>query len=100
MKGYFDSYSIAKTLSSGDLLLSDLTSWPTLQNELKEFLDEMTDNQREQFDNWCRDNLHEIESGDLSLKTSSQVVYFEAGKDMKVSQTYSDALWAVVVAQQ
>lgn len=69
-------------------MLSDLSSWPTLQSELKEFLDEMTDNQREQFDNWCRDNLHEIEAGNLSLKTSSQVVYFEAGKDMKVSAGY------------
>jgi hypothetical protein len=68
----------------GDLLLSDLSSWPKLQNDLKEFLDEMTDYQREQYDNWCRDNLHDIEGGNLSLKTSSQVVYFEAGKDMKV----------------
>ena len=45
----------------------------------------MTDYQREQYDNWGRDNLHEIEGGNLSLKTSSQVVFFEAGKEMKVS---------------
>ncbi len=66
-------------------MLSDLSSWPSLQSELREFLDEMTDYQREQYDGWCRDNLQEIEGGKLSLKTSSQVVYFEAGKDMKVS---------------
>ena len=48
----------------------------------------MTDFQREQYDSWCRDNLHDIEDGNISLKTNSQVVYFEAGKDMKVKQQY------------
>ena len=72
------------TAYQGELLLSDLSSWPSLQSELREFLDEMTDYQREQYDGWCRENLQEIDGGKLSLKTSSQVVYFEAGKDMKV----------------
>lgn len=70
---------------TGDNLLHDLKSWPTLKTECNEFLEEMTEYQRELFDSWCRDNLHDIERQNLSLKTSSQVVYFEAGKDMKVS---------------
>ena len=72
------------TTPLGELLLSDLSSWPKLCSELKEFLDEISEYQRDQYDGWCRDNLQEIEGGNLSLKTSSQVVYFEAGKDMKV----------------
>ncbi|TRY75069.1 hypothetical protein TCAL_08574 [Tigriopus californicus] len=70
---------------TGDALLHDLKSWPTLKTESTEFLEEMTEYQRELFDSWCRDNLQDIEGQNLSLKTSSQVVYFEAGKDMKVS---------------
>lgn len=66
------------------MLLSDLGTWPSLKTEITEFLEEMTDYQREQFDSWCRDNLSDIDQGDLSLQTDSQVVYFEAGKDMKV----------------
>ena len=67
--------------------MSDLGTWPSLKKEITEFLEEMTDYQREQFDSWCRDNLSDIEQGDLSLKTDAQVVYFEAGKDMKVRES-------------
>ena len=71
-------------ISAGEQLLADLSSWPTLKSESSEFIEEMTEYQREQFDGWSRDNLQDIESKNLSLQTSSQVVYFEAGKDMKV----------------
>jgi dynein heavy chain 2 len=64
--------------------LSDLSSWPSLSSALREFLDEMVEYQREQYDAWCRDTLHDIETGTLSLKTGSQVIYFAEGKDMKV----------------
>ena len=69
----------------GGYLLSDLTSWPQLKQESSDFIVEMSEFQKELFDNWTRDNLHDIESRDLSIQTSSQVVYFEAGRDMKVS---------------
>ena len=67
------------------MLLSDLGSWPNLKKESTEFMEEMSEFQRELYDGWTRENLQDIESRNLSLKTSSQVVYFEAGKDMKVS---------------
>ena len=77
---------ILKTFNStGELLLSDLTSWAELKKESTDFVDEMSEFQKEQYDNWTRDNLQEIESKSLSLQTTSQVVYFEAGKNMKVS---------------
>ncbi len=65
--------------------MSDLSTWPTLKKEIGEFHDEVVDFQKEDFDRWCRLNLEEINSNELSLKTSAQVVYFEAGKDMKVT---------------
>ncbi len=64
--------------------MSDLSSWASLASALHEFLDEMAEYQREQYDTWCRDTLHDIETGTLSLKTGSQVIYFAEGKDMKV----------------
>ena len=67
------------------MLLADLSSWPKVRAEAEEMVEEMSEFQREQFDSWSRENLHDIESRSLSLQTSSQVVYFEAGKDMKVS---------------
>ena len=70
---------------AGDMLLADLSSWPKVRAEAEEMVEEMSEFQREQFDSWSRENLHDIESRSLSLQTSSQVVYFEAGKDMKVS---------------
>ncbi len=70
---------------TGNMLLSDLSSWPKLKSEADEMVEEMAEFQREQYDGWTRENLHDIESRNLSLQTSSQVVYFEAGKDMKVS---------------
>ncbi len=71
-------------MKTGEQLLSDLSSWPSLKAEAGEFVEEMGEYQREQFDGWTRDNLEDIKGG-VSLQTSSQVVYFEAGKDMKVS---------------
>ena len=70
---------------AGDMLLADLSSWPKVRAEAEEMVEEMSEFQREQFDSWSRENLQDIESRSLSLQTSSQVVYFEAGKDMKVS---------------
>jgi hypothetical protein len=35
-------------------------------------VEEMSEFQREQFDSWSRENLHDIESKNLSLQTSSQ----------------------------
>ena len=67
------------------MLLADLSSWPKVRAEAEEMVEEMSEFQREQFDSWSRENLQDIESRSLSLQTSSQVVYFEAGKDMKVS---------------
>ncbi len=72
--------------ATGEQLLSDLSSWPALKAETAEFVDEMVEYQREQFDGWTRDNLEEVGAdGGVSLKTGAQVVYFEAGKKMKVS---------------
>ena len=70
---------------TGEQLLSDLSTWSVLKKEINEFHDEVVDFSKEDFDRWCRINLEEINSNDLSLQTSAQVVYFEAGKDMKVS---------------
>ena len=52
---------------------------------MEEFRDEIKEYQREDFDRWSRTNLDDIESNELSMQTNAQVVYFEAGKDMKVS---------------
>lgn len=73
------------TQSTGEQLLADLSMWPKLLKEIQEFHDDIKEFQREDFDRWCRTNLEDIESQELSLQTSAQVVYFEAGKDMKVS---------------
>jgi hypothetical protein len=56
----------------GNLLLVDLSSWPKLKTEAEEMVEEMSEFQREQFDSWSRENLHDIESKNLSLQTSSQ----------------------------
>jgi hypothetical protein len=53
-------------------LLVDLSSWPKLKTEAEEMVEEMSEFQREQFDSWSRENLHDIESKNLSLQTSSQ----------------------------
>ena len=76
---------IKDILKTGGLLLFDLGSWAAMKNELDDFIQEMTEYRKEQFDSWTRDNLHQIENDDLSLQTTEQVVYFEAGKRMKVS---------------
>ena len=68
----------------GGYLLSDLNSWPQLKQEASDFIVEMSEYLKELLDNWIRDNLHDIENRGLSIQTSSQVVYFEAGRDMKV----------------
>ena len=52
---------------------------------MDDFRDEIKEFQREDFDRWSRTNLEDIESNELSMQTNAQVVYFEAGKDMKVS---------------
>ena len=52
---------------------------------MEEFHDEIKEYQRDSFDRWSRNNLEDINSKELSLQTNAQVVYFEAGKDMKVS---------------
>ena len=72
-------------LRTGGMLLSDLGSWPGLKNELEDFIAEIVEYKKEEFDNWCRENLSGIEHENLSLQTSDQVVYFEEGKKMKVS---------------
>ena len=76
------------TQATGEQLLSDLSTWPKLKKEMEDFRDEIKDFQREDFDRWCRTNLEDIESKELSLQTNAQVVYFEAGKDMKVNILY------------
>ena len=73
------------TQATGEQLLSDLGTWPRLKKEMEEFRDEIKEYQREDFDRWSRTNLDDIESNELSMQTNAQVVYFEAGKDMKVS---------------
>ena len=72
-------------LKTGHLLLSDLGSWPSLKNELEDFLQEAKEYKKEEFDGWCRDNTSAIKHENLSLQTNEQVVYFEDGKKMKVS---------------
>jgi len=74
---------IEDIMKTGESLLSDLGSWSALKAETNAFVDEIAGYQRDQFDAWCRDNVDDIES--LSVKTGAQVVYFEAGKNMKVS---------------
>ena len=59
--------------STGSHLLSDLGSWPSLKTEASDFVEEMREYQREQFDGWTRDNLEDVQGGRVSLKTSSQV---------------------------
>ena len=54
-------------------MLADLSSWPKVRAEAEEMVEEMSEFQREQFDSWSRENLHDIESRSLSLQTSSQV---------------------------
>ncbi len=71
--------------------MSDLDSWRKLKSESGEFLEEMMEYQREQFNSWTRENLHDVEGKHLSLQTTSQVVYFEAGKDMKVQSIGYDS---------
>lgn len=78
--------SFSPFFPAGGLLLSDLNSWPALKQEAEDTLAEMAEYQKELYDNWTRDNLQDIESKNLSLLTSSQVVYFEQGRDMKVSE--------------
>jgi dynein heavy chain 2 len=78
------AYRLCEQTELGKLLLSDLSTWESLKATLQDFLDEMTEYQREQFDSWSRDNIQDIESRRLALNTSSQVVFFEAGKNMKV----------------
>jgi len=76
---------IEDVMKTGEHLLADLSSWPSLKAETTAFLEEVSEYQRDQFDSWCRDNLEDVDSAQLSLKTDAQVVYFEAGKNMKVS---------------
>ena len=76
------------TQATGEQLLSDLGTWPRLKKEMEEFRDEIKEYQREDFDRWSRTNLDDIESNELSMQTNAQVVYFEAGKDMKVSYLF------------
>lgn len=64
--------------------MSDLSTWPTLKKEMQDFFDEVKEFQKDDFDRWSRANLEDINSKELSLQTNAQVVYFEAGKDMKV----------------
>ena len=64
---------ITDILKTGAVLLSDLGSWPGLKNELEDFLDEVVDFKKEEFDAWTRENVEAIESHDLSLQTSDQV---------------------------
>lgn len=68
----------------GEQLLSDLGNWPSLKKEMQDFHEEIKQFQKDDFERWCTTNLDEINSNELTLQTNAQVVYFEAGKDMKV----------------
>ena len=63
----------------------DLTSWPGLKADINAFIDEIKSYQKDQFESWSAGFLDELEMGDLSLKTNEQVIYFEQGKEMRVS---------------
>ena len=85
---YFTNHSEARfkdVIKTGDMILVDLTSWPNLKSEINSFIDEIKSFQREQFDSWCAEYIDELDSGDLPLKIDDQVIYFEQGKEMKVS---------------
>ena len=85
---YFTNHSDARfrdVIKTGDMILVDLSSWPGLKNEINSFIDEIKSFQREQFDSWCASYIDELDSGDLSLKTDEQVIFFENGKLMRVS---------------
>ena len=49
---------IGDILKTGGVLLSDLGSWPALKNELEDFLAEVVDFKREEFDGWTRYDRH------------------------------------------
>ena len=49
---------IGDILKTGGVLLSDLGSWPALKNELEDFLAEVVDFKREEFDGWTRYYRH------------------------------------------
>ena len=72
----------------GDMILSDLKTWPELKTELNDFIAELKEYQKEQFEVWTNEYTDQIDSGTLSLETDRQVVYFEQGKNMRV-RTFS-----------
>ena len=85
---YFTQHSEARfhdVIKTGDMILVDLTSWPALRADINNFIDEIKSYQKDQFENWSSSFLDELETGDLSLRTDEQVIYFEHGKEMRVS---------------
>ena len=85
---YFTNHSEARfrdVIKTGDMILVDLTSWPTLKEDINSFIDEIKSFQKDQFDSWCSEYIDELDTGDLSLKTDEQVIFFENGKLMRVS---------------
>ena len=52
---------------------------------MEDLKDEIKEYQREAFDRWSCAKLEDIKSNKLSMQTNTQMVYFEVGKDMKVS---------------
>ena len=69
------------------MILSDLGSWPGLKTEVTDFIDELKEYQRDQYDMWTTDFLTEIDNGTLSLETDKQVIFFERGKLMRVGHS-------------
>ena len=85
---YFTHHSEARfrdVIRTGDMILSDLTSWPALKADIESFLEEIKSFQRDQLDNWAASYTHDLDSGELSLRTDEQVIFFEQGKEMRVS---------------
>ena len=85
---YFTQHSEARfrdVIKTGDMILVDLTSWPALKADINNFIDEIKSYQKDQFENWSSSFLDELQTGDLSLRTDEQVIYFEHGKEMRVS---------------
>ena len=85
---YFTYHSEARfkdVVKTGDMILSDLSSWPTLKQDIETFIGEIKSFQRDQFDSWSSGYIDELDSGDLTLKTDEQVIFFEQGKNMQVS---------------
>ena len=85
---YFVHHSEARfkdVLRTGELILSDLASWPNMLQEIKDFIEELKTFQKEQFEIWANGYIDQLDRKEISLDTEQQVIFFEKGKQMKVS---------------